>query len=56
MSRFQKISCIVLILIIISFFAGLFFGYFTVIHNQKITQNENGQYIVEFMDNEYLYN
>lgn len=54
MNKLQKISCIVLILMFISFVSGLFFGYFQVIKNQKISQ-DNNYYYVEFMDNVYYY-
>jgi len=54
LTRFQKISCLIIIIIFISFVSGLFFGYFQVIHNQKITQ-DNNYYYVEFMDNVYYY-
>jgi len=53
--RFQKISLLIIIIMFISFVSGLFFGYWNVIHYQRITQ-DNNYYYVEFMGNEFYYN
>jgi hypothetical protein len=54
LTRFQKISLLIIIIMFISFVSGLFFGYFQVIKNQKITQ-DNNYYYVEFMGHEFYY-
>jgi len=55
LTRFQKISLLIIIIMFISFVSGLFFGYWNVIHYQRITQ-DNNYYYVEFMGNEFYYN
>jgi len=55
MTKFQKVTCIILISMIMSFFAGLFFGYWNVIRYQKISQDDQ-YYYVEFMGHEFYYN
>ena len=54
MTKFQKLSIIVILITILAFFSGLFFGYWNVIHYQKISQDDN-YYYVEFMGDEYYY-
>lgn len=54
MNKFQKIAIIIIISMFISFVSGLFFGYWNVIHYQRITE-DNNYYYVEFMNNEYYY-
>lgn len=49
-----KTLAIIMILSMLSFFAGLFYGYFNVIHYQRIYEDDN-YYYVEFLDNEYYY-
>lgn len=54
MNKFQKIAIIIIISMFISFVSGLFYGYWNVIHYQKIYQDKN-YYYVEFMGNEFVY-
>lgn len=54
MTQKDKMFAVGLILAIVGFFCGLFYGYFNVIHYQKIYEDDN-YYYVEFMDNEFVY-
>jgi hypothetical protein len=49
-----KHQIIIAVLLFVTFVSGLFYGYWNVIHYQKIYQDEN-YYYVEFMGNEFVY-
>lgn len=54
MTQKDKMFAVGLILAMVGFFCGLFYGYFNVIHYQKIYEDEQNYY-VEFMGHEYWY-